>query len=88
MSGVILSNLKEKRRLYLKPFSEVHKRSIQTHARTHARTRARARTHTHAHTHTRAHAHTHDDSIRRNAMRCISPNDSFLLPSLTPNLPI
>ena len=34
MSGVILSNLK-KRRLYLKPFPEVHKRGRQTHTNTH-----------------------------------------------------
>ena len=27
-----------------------------------------------AYTHTHIHTHTHDDSIRRNAMRCISPN--------------
>ena len=27
------------------------------------------------HTHTDIHTHTHDDSIRRNAMRCISPKN-------------
>ena len=42
-------------------FLEVHKRVTHTHIRTHART--------HAHT------HTHDDSIRRNAVRCISPKN-------------
>ena len=29
---------------------------------------------THTQTHTHTHTHIHDDSIRRNAMRCISPN--------------
>ena len=52
MSGVIPRNSKQKRRLYLKPFSEVHKRSTHTHT-------------------------THDDSIRRNAMRCISPKNDL-----------
>ena len=28
-----------------------------------------------AHTHTHRQTHTHDDSIRRNAMRCISPKN-------------
>ena len=36
----------------------------------------------HVHTQTHTHTHTHDDSIRRNAMRCISPekkqNDVFI----------
>ena len=32
-------------------------------------------THTQTHTHTDTHTHTHDDSIRRNAMRCISPKN-------------
>ena len=45
MSGVIPRNLKEKQRLYLKPFSW----------------RSQTR-------------HTHDDSIKRNAMRCMSPD--------------
>ena len=56
MFGVIPSNLKEKRRLYLKPFSwGPHRRNT--------------------HTHTDTHTHTHDYSIRRNAMRCISPKN-------------
>ena len=59
MSGVISSNLKEKRRLYLKSFSSGPKRGIHTH--------------TQRETHTHTHTHTHDDGIRRNAMRCISP---------------
>ena len=42
-----------------------------THTHTHTHTRARAHTHTHTHIHT--HTHTHDDSIKRNAIRCISP---------------
>ena len=48
MSGVIPSNLKQKRRFYLKPFHEVHKRGI----------------HTHIHKDTHTHTHTHDDGIR------------------------
>ena len=58
MSGVISRNLKQKRRLYLKPFfwgSQTRHTNTQTDG----------------HTHT----HTHDDSIRRNAMRCISPKN-------------
>ena len=47
MSNVILSNFKEKRRLYLKQLSEVHKRGIHTH------------THTDTHRHTHTHTHTH-----------------------------
>ena len=58
MSGVIPSNVKEKRRLYLKPFSW----GPQTR-------------HTHTQTHRHTRAHTHDDSIRRNARRCISPKN-------------
>ena len=30
-----------------------------------------------AHTHTDTHTHTYDDSIRRNAMRCISPKNQY-----------
>ena len=30
---------------------------------------------THTHTQTERQVHTHDDSIRRNAMRCISPKN-------------
>ena len=62
MSGVIPSNLKEKRRLYLKPFSW----GPQTRY-----------THTDTHTHTHTHTHTRDHSIRRNAMRCISPKNGI-----------
>ena len=70
MSGVIPSNLKEKRYLYLKPFSwSQQTRCAHTHARMHAHTHAR--THTHTNTRTR----THDDGIRQNAMRCISPKN-------------
>ena len=58
MFGVIPSNLKQKRRLYLKPFSW----SPQTR-------------HTYTDRQTDRHTHTHDDSIRRNAMRCISPKN-------------
>ena len=46
MSGDIPSNLKEKRRLYLKPFPEVYKRGIHTQTHTHTQT------HRHTHTHT------------------------------------
>ena len=63
--GVIPSNIIEKRRLYLKPFSW----GPQTR-------------HTHSHTdrQTDRHTHTHtqDDSIMRNAMRCISPKNISL----------
>ena len=76
MSGVIVSNLKEKQRLYLKPFSwgshtHTHTRThARTLARTHARARARARarTHTHTDTHTDPYTHTwrwHDDNYWR-----------------------
>ena len=30
------------------------------------------------HTYTHTHTHTHDDSMRRNAMRCISPKTFYL----------
>ena len=78
MSGVIPRNLKQKRRFYLKPFSwgpqTWHTHTLtHRHTHTHARTHARTHAHTHARTHT--HTHTHDDSIRRNAMRCISPKN-------------
>ena len=55
MFGIIPSNLKEKRGLYLKPFSW----GPQTR-----------------HTHRQTDTQTHDDSIRRNAMRCISPKNA------------
>ena len=74
MSGVIPRNLKQKRRLYLKPFSwypQTRHTHRQTHTYTHAHTHTHTQTQTYTHTHT--HTHTHDDSIRRNAMRCISP---------------
>ena len=61
MSGVIPSNLEQKRRLSQTVFLR------STNA---AYTQTHRQTDTHTHTHT----HTHDDSIRRNAMRCISPN--------------
>ena len=64
MSGVV-SRIKKNRRLYLKPFSGVHKRGIHTDTQTHR----------HTVTQTHRHTHTHDDSIRRNAMRCISPKN-------------
>ena len=60
MSGVIPSNLKQKRRLYLKPFSW----GPQTR-------------HTHTDRQTDTHTQTHDDSIRRTAMRCISPKNHY-----------
>ena len=63
MSGVIPRNLK-KRRLYLTPFSW-RPQMRHTHTHTH--------THTNTQTPTDRKSHTHDDSIRRNAMRCISP---------------
>ena len=65
MFGVIPSNLKEKQRIYLKPFSW-GSQTRHTH------------THTHRHTHTHTHTHTHDDGIRRNAMRCISPKNDHI----------
>ena len=68
MSGVILSNLKKNGVSISNRFPEVHK--CGTHTRTHALTHAR-RTHARARTHT----HTLDDSIQRNAMRCISPKN-------------
>ena len=58
MFSVIPRNLKEKRRLYRKPFS------CGPHTR-----------HTHTHKHIYTHTDTHDDSIRRNAMHCISPKN-------------
>ena len=66
MSGVIPRNVK-KRRLYLKPFPGVNKRGIHT----------QTDRHTHTHTQTHTHTHTHDDSIRRKAMHCISPNKTI-----------
>ena len=64
MSGVIPSNLEEKRRLYLTPFSwGTQTRHTHTHRHTHTQTDS----------HTQTHTHTYDDSIRRNTMRCISP---------------
>ena len=59
MSGVIPCNLKKNDFSFSNRFPGVHKRGI----------------HTHTHTHTQTHTHTHDDSIRRNAMRCISPKN-------------
>ena len=69
MFGVIPSNLK-KRRLYLKPFSW----GPQTR---HTHTNRYIQTHTHIHAERDTHTHTHDDSIRRNAMRCISPKNKL-----------
>ena len=63
MSGVIPRNLEQKRRLYLKLFSW---RPQTRH------------THTDTHTHTHTSRDTHDDSIRRNAMRCISAKNMLL----------
>ena len=60
MPVVIPRKLKEKRRFYLKPFSW---RPQTRH------------THRHTHTHTHTYIYTHDDSIRGNAMRCISPKN-------------
>ena len=57
MSGVISRNLEKNDVSISNRFSGVQKRGIHT------------QTHTHTHTHT--HTDTHDDSIRRNAMRCI-----------------
>ena len=59
MSGVISSNLKEKRRLYLSRFSR-STNAPYTH------------THIHTDTDTDTHTHAHDDGKRRNVMRCIS----------------
>ena len=63
MFGVIPRNLKKNDFSISNRFPGVHKRVIHTH------------THTHTHTQTDTHTHTHDDSIRRNAMRCISPKN-------------
>ena len=67
MSGVTLRNLETKKTslsqtVFLRSTNATH-----THTHTH---HTHARTHAHTHTHT----HTHDDSIRLNAMRCISLN--------------
>ena len=69
MSGVIPSNLK-KRRLYLKPFSW----GPQTR---HTNTSRHTQTHTHTYTQRERETHTRDDSIMRNAMRCISPKNKL-----------
>ena len=63
MSGVIPSNLKKTTSL-----SQNVVLSFTNAAYTH--------THSHTHTHTQTHTHTHDDSIRRNAMRCILPKNA------------
>ena len=63
MYGVIPRNLKNVS--ISNRFPGVHKRGINTHARTH----------THTHTHT----HTYDDSIRQNAMCRILPKKIVLL---------
>ena len=63
--GVIPHNLKKNDVSTSNRFPEVHKRGIHTH--THTQTDK----HTDRHTHTQ----THDYSIRRNAMRCISPKN-------------
>ena len=81
MFGVIPHNLKKNDVSISNRFTEVHKHGTHTHTNTHTRTN----THTHIHTltHTHSHTHTHDDSIRRYAMRCISPkyysNETTLL---------
>ena len=62
MSRFIPRNLKKNDVLSQSVFPEVHKRGTHTH------------TYTHTHTDT-THTDTHDDSIRRNAMRCISPTN-------------
>ena len=75
MAGVISSNLNQKRRLHLKPFSW----GPQTR---------------HTHSDTQTQTHTHDDSIRRNAMRCISFKNvsvslqTHTLPVLSLHLPL
>ena len=63
MSGVISRNLKNIS--ISNSFPDVHKRGIHAHTDAHTDTR----TQTHRQT------YTHDDRIRRNAMRCISPNN-------------
>ena len=85
MSGVIPSNLKEKRRLYLKPFTrgpQTRHTDTHTHRHRHTHTNTHTHTYTHIHTHTNTHRYTHtqthDDSIRRNAMRCISPKNLYI----------
>ena len=50
-----------------------HNRHTQTHTHTHTNTNTHIHN-THTPIHTDRQTHTHDDSIRRNAMRCISPN--------------
>ena len=75
MSGVIPSNLKKSDVSSSNCFPEVHKRGTHTHTHTHT-------THTHTHTHTHIHTHTLYDSIKRNAMRCISPKNANLIRSL------
>ena len=78
--GVIPRNLKKKTTSISNRFPEVHKRGIhtdthtdtQTHTDSSTYTHRHTQTHTQTHTDTHRHANTQDDSIRRNAMRCIS----------------
>ena len=49
-----------------------------THAHTHTNTHTHTNPHVHTHTHTHTPTHTHDDSIRRNAMSCISPKNDTI----------
>ena len=43
-------------------------------------------TQTDRHTHIHTYTHTHDDSIRRNAIRCISPKNETFSILIIPNL--
>ena len=62
MSGVIPRNVEKNDASISNRFPGVHKRRIHIHT---DRQTDRQDTHT----------HTHDDSVRRNAMRCISPKN-------------
>ena len=74
MSGVISSKLKKTTSLSQTVLpAEIQKRGI--HTDTHTDTNTHTHTHIHTHTHKHTHTHTHDDSIRRIAMRCISPKN-------------
>ena len=65
MSSDISHNFKKNEVSISNRFPEVHKRGIHKHTHTH----------TDRQTDTHTHTHTHDDSIRRNAMRYISPKN-------------
>ena len=75
MPGITASNFFKNDVSIANRFPEVHKHGI--HAHTH--------THTDTHTQRQTHTHTHDDSIRRNAMRCISPKNELYCSLFTTN---